>query len=56
MLNLTAEFNGLLQSHGAPAAAGTYDLGRIDEFLKEAYRIVCTPLSFCPLGACRALL
>ncbi len=43
MLSLTADFNELLHSHGAPATKNGYSLDRIGEFLKEAYRIVRLP-------------
>ncbi len=40
MLNLTPTFNELLKKNeGAPTRKG-YSLEEIDEFLKEAYRIV----------------
>ncbi len=49
MLDLTPAFNALLTKDGAPATTGSFSLDRVDEFLKEAYRIVCParpPLQF----------
>lgn len=40
MSDLTPSFNLLLKKHEAPAAKASFNLDQIDEFLKEAYRIV----------------
>jgi len=40
MLDLTPEFNALLKGHEARPTSGSYSPDQIDEFLKEAYRIV----------------
>lgn len=42
MSDLTPAFNLLLKKHEAPAAKSTFSLDQVDEFLKEAYRIVRT--------------
>ena len=42
MTDLRQQFNELLQGHQAPLTTETREiLEQIDEFLKEAYRIVC---------------
>ena len=48
MTDLGPAFNGFLKKHEAPPLKpkGSFDLGKVDEFLKEAYRIVSTPV-FC---------
>jgi hypothetical protein len=43
MSDLTPAFNLLLKKHEAPAAKAGFNLEQVDEFLKEAYRIVRTP-------------
>jgi hypothetical protein len=40
MANLTSAFDALLKSHEAPSTK-PFSLDTADEFLKEAYRIVC---------------
>lgn len=39
-VNITAQFNELLQQHSAPPVVNKVSLDDIDSFLKEAYRIV----------------
>lgn len=39
-VNITAQFNELLQQHSAPPVVHKVSLDDIDSFLKEAYRIV----------------
>jgi syntaxin 18 len=40
MSDLTPAFDGLLKQHEAPPTRGSFDIAQIDEFLKEAYKIV----------------
>lgn len=40
MSDVTPAFNMLLKKHEAPAAKASFNPDKIDEFLKEAYRIV----------------
>jgi len=43
-MDLSPTFNSLLQKHGSPPIKPyTFRLQDLDEFLKEAYRIVRTP-------------
>jgi hypothetical protein len=39
-VNITVQFNELLQQHRAPPVVNKVSLDDIDSFLKEAYRIV----------------
>lgn len=39
-VDITAQFNELLQKHHAPPVVNKVSLEEIDSFLKEAYRIV----------------
>jgi hypothetical protein len=47
MSDLTGDFNGLLKQHEAAPTGGAFSLDKIDDFLKEAYRIVS---AFTPSG------
>jgi len=42
-LDLSSDFNELLKKNEAPPIQGGHGLNQIDEFLKEAYRIVSRP-------------
>ncbi len=52
MANLTTSFNALLKGHESPPTK-PFSLDTADEFLKEAYRIVCSPLPAWPLLSIR---
>lgn len=41
MTDLTPTFNELLKEREARPTTRSYDIDNINEFLKEAYRIVC---------------
>jgi hypothetical protein len=47
MTDLTSTFNELLKERETPPTRPSYDINDINEFLKEAYRIVCNR-SVCP--------
>jgi len=46
MTDITPDFNvELKQRNATPVLAHRYSIDRLDEFLKEAYTIVCQPVS-----------